>query len=124
MVVLEETFVVPQSLICEREDISELECLMVSAVIPLNVYGVLSGWRKSRGKRKGKLVFFDQTDRIVTVLVRKVSGPHLEKSKIAWKQVSRWVATGAYKMFNDFDQVQFYDMDMLVWFGGNVLRCP
>ena len=38
------------SLICEREDFSELECLVVSAITRLNDYGVLIGWGQSRGK--------------------------------------------------------------------------
>ena len=38
------------SLICEREDISELECLVVSAIIRLNGYAVLVGQGESRGK--------------------------------------------------------------------------
>ena len=38
------------SLICEREDFSELECLVVSAITRLNDYEVLIGWGESRGK--------------------------------------------------------------------------
>ena len=48
--VVKETNVVAWALICEREDLSELECLMVSAITRLNDYGVLIGWRESRGK--------------------------------------------------------------------------
>ena len=40
---MEETCVVTLMLICEREDISELECLVVSSIICLNDYGVLIG---------------------------------------------------------------------------------
>ena len=36
-------------LIREREDISELECLVVSGIIRLNDYGVLIGRGESRG---------------------------------------------------------------------------
>ena len=57
MVVLEETCVVAWALICEREDISELECLMVSGITCFNDYIVLIGRGKSAGKRKTKLVF-------------------------------------------------------------------
>ena len=49
-VVVEETCVVAWTLICEREDLRELECLMVSAITRLNDYGVLTGWRESRGE--------------------------------------------------------------------------
>ena len=49
-VVVEETCVFAWALICEREDISELGCLMVSAITCLNDYRVLVGWRESRGK--------------------------------------------------------------------------
>ena len=42
-VVVEETCVVTWALICEREDISEIKCLMVSAITHLNDYGVLIG---------------------------------------------------------------------------------
>ena len=48
--VVKETCVVTWALICEREDISELECLVVSAITCLNDYGVLIGWGKSCGK--------------------------------------------------------------------------
>ena len=48
--VVEETCVVAWALICEREDLSQLECLMVSAIKRLNDYGVLVGWRESRGE--------------------------------------------------------------------------
>ena len=48
--VVKETCVVTWALICEREDINELECLMVSAITCLNDYGVLIGWGKSCGK--------------------------------------------------------------------------
>ena len=49
-VVVEETYVVAWALICEREDMCELECLMVSAITGLNDYEVLIGWGESRGK--------------------------------------------------------------------------
>ena len=41
--VVEETCLVAWMLIREREDISELECLVVSGIIRLNEYGVLIG---------------------------------------------------------------------------------
>ena len=41
--VVEEMCVGAWPLICEREDISELECLLVSAITRLNGYGVLIG---------------------------------------------------------------------------------
>ena len=47
---MEETYVVAWVLICEREDISELECLMVSGITRLNDYGVLNGRGESCGK--------------------------------------------------------------------------
>ena len=47
--VVEETCVVAWALICEREDLSELDCLLVSAIACLNDYVVLIGWRESRG---------------------------------------------------------------------------
>ena len=47
---MEETCVVAWALICEREDISELECLVVYAITRLNDYGVLIGRGESRGK--------------------------------------------------------------------------
>ena len=50
MVVVKETCVVTWALICEREDISELECLLVSAITCLNDYGVLICSGKSCGK--------------------------------------------------------------------------
>ena len=50
MVVVEETCVVAWTLVREREDVSELECLMVSVITRLNDYGVLIGWGQSRGK--------------------------------------------------------------------------
>ena len=37
-------------LICEREDISELECLVVSEIICSNDYGVLIGQGESGGQ--------------------------------------------------------------------------
>ena len=52
IVVVEETCVVVWALICEREYISELECLVVSAITRLNDYGVLIGQGESRGKRQ------------------------------------------------------------------------
>ena len=58
---------------------------MVFAITCLNDYGVLIDREKSRGKRKGKLVFSDWTDRFVTVLVRKVSGPNIKKPENTWK---------------------------------------
>ena len=48
--VVEETCVVAWALICEREDLSELEYLMVSAITRLNDDGVLIGWREPRGE--------------------------------------------------------------------------
>ena len=48
--VVKETCVVAWALICEREDISELECLMVSAITCLNDYAVLIGQGESHGK--------------------------------------------------------------------------
>ena len=50
MVVVGETCVVVWALICEREDISELECLVVSAITRWNDYGVLVGQVESRDK--------------------------------------------------------------------------
>ena len=49
-VVVQETCVVAWALICEREDLSELEYLMVSAITRLNDYGVLIDWREPRGE--------------------------------------------------------------------------
>ena len=43
MVVVKETCVVVWTVTCESEDISEMECFMVSAIIPMNDYGVLIG---------------------------------------------------------------------------------
>ena len=40
---MEDTCLVAWMLIREREDIKELECLMVSAILRLNDYGVLIG---------------------------------------------------------------------------------
>ena len=48
--VVEPTCVVAWAPICEREDISELECLVVSAITRSNDYRVLIGQGKSRGK--------------------------------------------------------------------------
>ena len=48
--VVEEMCVGAWSLICEREDVSELEWLVVSAIPRLNGYGVLIGQGESRGK--------------------------------------------------------------------------
>ena len=48
--VVKETCVVAWALICEREDLSELECLMVSAITCLNDCRVLIGLRESRGE--------------------------------------------------------------------------
>ena len=50
MVVVEETCVVAWTLTCKREDISELECLIVSAIASLNGCGVLIGRGESYGK--------------------------------------------------------------------------
>ena len=50
MVVVGETCVVVWALICEREDISELECLVISAITRSNDYGVLIGQVESRDK--------------------------------------------------------------------------
>ena len=52
MVVVKKTCVVAWALICEREDISELECLVVSAITRLNDDRVLIGQGESRGKRQ------------------------------------------------------------------------
>ena len=49
-VVVEEMCVVVWALICEKKDISELECLMVSVITRLNDYRVLIDWGESRGK--------------------------------------------------------------------------
>ena len=51
-VVVEETCVVAWGLFCEKEDVSELEYLMVSGITGLNDYRVLIGWGESRGKGK------------------------------------------------------------------------
>ena len=48
--VVKKTCVVAWALTCEREDISELESLVVSAITRLNDYGVLIGQGESRGK--------------------------------------------------------------------------
>ena len=48
--VVEEMCLVVWPLICEREDISELECLVVSVITHLNDYGVLICWGESCGK--------------------------------------------------------------------------
>ena len=50
MVVVKETCVVAWALICEREDVSELECLVVSVITHLNDDGVLIGHQESRSK--------------------------------------------------------------------------
>ena len=47
---MEETYVVTWTLTCEREDISELECLVVSVIMQLNDYGVLIVQGESRGE--------------------------------------------------------------------------
>ena len=47
---VEETCVVAWIMIREREDISELECLVISGIIRLNDYGVLIGRGKSCGE--------------------------------------------------------------------------
>ena len=47
---MEETCAVAWALICEREDNSELECLVVYAITRLNDYGVLIGRGELRGK--------------------------------------------------------------------------
>ena len=52
MVVVKETCVVAWAPTCEREDISELECLVASAITCLNDYGVLIGQGESRGKEQ------------------------------------------------------------------------
>ena len=49
-VVVEETCVVAWALICEREDLSELGSLMVSAITRLNDYRDWIGRRESRGQ--------------------------------------------------------------------------
>ena len=48
--VVEETCVVAGTLICEREDLSELGSLMVSEITCLNDYSDWIGRRESRGK--------------------------------------------------------------------------
>ena len=48
--VVEETCIVAWTLTCEMQDISELECLVVSAITRLNDFGVLIGRGKSPGK--------------------------------------------------------------------------
>ena len=50
MEVVEEMCVVAWILTCEKEDISELECLVVSAIICLNDYAVLMVREESHGK--------------------------------------------------------------------------
>ena len=40
------------TLTCEREDISELECLMVSAITGSDDYEALIGWGESCDKRQ------------------------------------------------------------------------
>ena len=50
MMVVKGTCVVAWALICEREDINELEFLVFSAITRLNNYGVLIGRGESRGK--------------------------------------------------------------------------
>ena len=47
---MEETCAVTWTVTCEREDISELEFLMVFAITLLNGYGVLIGRGESCGK--------------------------------------------------------------------------
>ena len=48
--VVEETCVVAWALICEREDLSELGSLMVSAITRLNDYRDWIGRREPRGQ--------------------------------------------------------------------------
>ena len=48
--IVEETHVVVWTLICVTEDISELECLVVSAITCLDDYRVLTGRGELRGK--------------------------------------------------------------------------
>ena len=50
MVVMEETCVVARTLICQREDISEQEHLMVSVITCLNDYGVVNDRGELRGE--------------------------------------------------------------------------
>ena len=50
MVVMKETCVVAGTLTYKREDISELECLVGSAITRLNDFGVLIGRGESCGK--------------------------------------------------------------------------
>ena len=50
MVAVEEACVVTWTLICERKDISELECLMASTITRLNDYGLLIVRVESRGE--------------------------------------------------------------------------
>ena len=47
---MEETCVVVWTLTCKREGISELKCLVVSAITHLNDCGVLTGLGEPRGK--------------------------------------------------------------------------
>ena len=49
-------------------------------------------------KKKSELVFSDWADGFVTILVRKVSGPHIKKVEITKKKVSGWVRI----CFNNF----------------------
>ena len=82
MVVVEETCAVAWALICEGKKMTELKHPMVSAITCLNDHRVLIGQGQSRGKGQARLVFSDWTDRFVAILVRKVSGLHIEKRRI------------------------------------------
>ena len=68
------------SLISEREDMSKMECLVVSANTRLNGYGFDWSGRVT-WQRTGRLIFSDWTGSFVAVLVRKVSGLHIKKGQ-------------------------------------------
>ena len=55
--------------------------------------------RRITWQRIDGLVFSDWIDRFETVLVRKVSGTHIEKTKTTRKWVSGWVGTGCKRMY-------------------------
>ena len=63
---------------------------MVSGITRLNDYEVLIGRAKSRDKRKGELVFPNWTESFVAILVRKVSSPHIKKSRKCL-EMGEWV---------------------------------
>ena len=71
-----------RSLICEREDLDELESLVASTIICLNDYDILIGGRKSTGE----LVLTDWVEMSASVLVKRCfwsADPN--STKIAWK---------------------------------------